>query len=352
MTNPTRIGRFQISRELGRGSLGSVYLGHDPVLGRDLAIKTFRADVGDINRLRYEDHFIQEARAMGSLAHPHIVTIYEASIDKGNSYVAMELLDGQELNRLLEQGRRFTPDEAASICWKIADALSHAHGRGVIHRDIKPANIFMIKDDQPKLVDFGIARAPKPADAQQSGNEENAAAGGAKNRWAHTLSRPDRLLGTPNYMSPEQAQNKAVDARSDIYSLGVVMYEMLVGVLPFHAPNDKLLLQQVIGKTPVPPHRLDPAIPAALSRIVMTAMNKRPDRRYPDAGAMALDLKRYLIRMRRARRRMKIPVSALDTEGASGSPGLASRLGRKTALSIGLGMALLAVAMAATAILK
>jgi eukaryotic-like serine/threonine-protein kinase len=297
----SRLGRFYVTRELGRGSVGCVYLAHDPVLGRDLAVKTFRPDLSELERARCEGHFINEARAMGALAHPHIVTIYDASIEKGNIYVAMEVLEGRELDKLLARGRRFSPDEVASICWKVADALAHAHERHVVHRDIKPANIFMVGDDQPKLVDFSIARAPNRINESLSDGE-----------WQDTLFRPDQLLGTPNYMSPEQAQSKPVDARTDIYSLGAVMYEMLVGVTPFRATTDRVLLQHIVSKTPIAPHEIDPRIPPALSRIVMTAMNKRPDRRYPNAEAMAVDIKRYLIRMRRARRRMNIPVNALE----------------------------------------
>jgi eukaryotic-like serine/threonine-protein kinase len=334
----SRIGRFYISRELGRGTVGCVYLAHDPVLGRNLAVKTFRPDLSDLERARCEGHFINEARAMGSLAHPHIVTIYDASIEKGNIHVAMEVLEGQELSKILAKGKRFTPDETASICWKIADALDHAHRRQVIHRDIKPANIFMVSDDQPKLMDFSIARAP---------NRVNDSA--SPEQWRHTLTRPDQVLGTPNYMSPEQAQGKPVEASTDIYSLGAVMYEMLVGVTPFQAMNDKLLLQHIISKIPMAPHEVNPDIPVALSRIVMTAMNKRPDRRYPSAGAMAVDIKRYLIRMRRARRRMNIPVSAL--EGSENTP-LRGWISQRQAYWLaGLGLAL-AAGLAAASLLR
>lgn len=308
--------------------MGCVYLAHDPVLGRDLAVKTFRPDLNELERARCEGHFINEARAMGALAHPHIVTIYDASIEKGNIYVAMEVLEGRELDKLLARGRRFSPDEVASICWKIADALDHAHQRQVIHRDIKPANIFMLKDDQPKLVDFSIARAPNRIHDRLPDGE-----------WQDTLFRSDQLLGTPNYMSPEQAQGKPVDSRTDIYSLGAVMYEMLVGVTPFRATTDRVLLQHIVSKTPMAPHEIDPRIPAALSRIVMTAMNKRPDRRYPSAAAMAVDIKRYLIRMRRARRRMNIPVNALETSEDTRLPGWLSNASIRTYWIAGLGLA-------------
>ncbi|HYD96344.1 MAG TPA: serine/threonine-protein kinase [Noviherbaspirillum sp.] len=297
----TRIGRFYISRELSRGSIGCVYLGHDPVIGRDIAIKTFNPRLTAAERHRYEQQFINEARAAGLLSHPHIVTVYDASVEGGMPWIALEYLQGRELSKLLDGGHRYLPEEVAAIVWKIADALDHAHRRGVIHRDVKPANIFMIRDDQPKLVDFGIARSPnripeKSADPQ----------------GPVTLVTGNRLVGTPNYMSPEQASGKPVDARTDIYSLGAVMYEMLTGRKPFTADSADKLLQQIACKAPAAPHEIDSKIPPALSQIVMTAMSKRPEKRYETAEKMALDIRRYLVRQRRARRRMKIPVPALE----------------------------------------
>jgi len=297
----SRIGRFYITRELGRGTVGCVYLGHDPVLGRDLAIKTYNPRLTPVERNRYEHQFINEARASGLLSHPHIVTIYDASVENGETYIAMEYLRGRELNKLLDSGHRFPPDEVASVVWKLADALNHAHQREVIHRDVKPANIFMVADDQPKLVDFGIARAPNRV-ADKNADPDDPV----------TLLMGNRLLGTPNYMSPEQATGKPVDERTDIYSLGAVMYEMLVGRKPFHSESAEKLLQLIAYKAPPAPHELDARIPEALSGIVMKAMSKRPEKRYETAEKMALDLKRYLVRQRRARRRMKIPVEALS----------------------------------------
>jgi len=288
----SRIGRFYITRELGRGSTGCVYLGHDPVIGREVALKTFNPDLAPADKVRHERQFINEARVAGRLSHPSIVVIYDACIERDAAYVAMEYLQGCELNQLLDQGRRFAPDETASIAWRIADALDHAHRHGVVHRDIKPANIFMLEDEHPKLVDFGIAFAPNGmGDAQAAGDE-----------------RKD-LLGTPNYMSPEQASGKLVDARTDIYSLGAVMYEMLTGQKPFQAHQVDKLLHEIQHKTPRAPHEIDPAIPVELSRIAMKAMHKRLDQRYQSAERMALDIKRYLLLERRAKRRMRLPIS-------------------------------------------
>lgn len=303
----SRIGRFYITRELGRGTIGCVYLGHDPVIGREIAIKTFHPRLTSAEKSRYEQQFINEARAAGLLQHPHIVTIYDASVEGGMVYIAMEYLQGRELHKWLESGHRFTPGEVASIVWKIADALNHAHQRQVVHRDIKPANIFMVKDDQPKLVDFGIARAPN-----------RVADKAAKVDEPYTIYHGNNLIGTPNYMSPEQATGKAVDSRTDIYSLGAVMYEMLSGRTPFHAENTDKLLQQIAYKAPPPPHEIDSRIPVVLSQIVMKAMSKRPEKRYQDAEQMALDIKRFLLRERRDRRRLQFPVAALERRDVEG----------------------------------
>lgn len=303
----SRIGRFYLTHELGRGSLGCVYLGHDPVIARDVAVKTFNPRLTPVERTRYEHQFINEARAAGRLSHPHIITIYDASNEGGTTYVAMEYLQGRELSKVLESGHRFKPDEVASIAWKLADAVNHAHENQVIHRDIKPANIFMLKDDQPKLVDFGIARSPnRLAEKNAQGDDP------------YTIFHGNNLVGTPNYMSPEQALGKILDERTDIYSLGAVMYEMLTGRKPFHADDTDKLLQQIAFKAPPAPHEIDPQVPTVLSEIVMKAMSKRPEKRYQDAGKMALDIKRYLLRERRARRRTRIGLppteQALGTE--------------------------------------
>ena len=309
----SRIGRFYITRELGRGTMGCIYLGHDPVLGRDIAIKTFNPRLTLSERAKFEQQFINEARAAGALSHPHIVTIYDASIENNAPHIAMEYLQGRGLNKLLDRGHRYKPNEVASIVCKIADALDHAHRRQVIHRDIKPGNIFMVQVDQPKLIDFGIARAPNRIAIRVSSEEAQ-----------YTLHQQDMLLGTPNYMSPEQALGNDVDARTDIYSLGAVMYEMLVGRKPFQSDNPDKLLQLVAYKAPRAPSEIEPSIPIMLSDIVMKAMNKRPERRYQTAEAMMHDLKRYLRRERRAQRRMKIPIPTLERNKPS-PPSLASR---------------------------
>ncbi|WP_019141460.1 serine/threonine protein kinase [Noviherbaspirillum massiliense] len=299
----SRIGRFSITRELGRGSTGRVYLGHDPVIARDVAIKTFHPGLSGPDRKPHEQQLINEARAAGRLSHPNIVTIYDASSEGGTTYIAMELLQGCELQKMLDGGTRFRPGEVAAIAWKLADALDHMHRNAVIHRDIKPANIFMVEDKQPKLMDFGIARSPNRTSGML-----------AQDDAPYTIFHND-LLGTPNYMSPEQASGIPVDERTDIYSLGTVMYEMLVGRKPFQSDETDKLLHQITHKTPRTPHEIDSRIPPALSQIVMKAMSKRPEKRYSDAASMALDIKRYIAHQKRARRGRQIRKATLEKRG-------------------------------------
>lgn len=302
---PVRIGRFHILRELGRGAIGAVYLAHDPVIDRSVAIKTFNPRLTPAERQRHAQQFINEARAAGRLSHPNIVTIFDAASENGTTYVAMEYLQGRELHKLLDDGHRFDSGEIAAIVRKLAEALEHAHRNGVIHRDLKPSNIFMQADNQPKLVDFGIARAPnrvsdKPDDAGPP----------------YTLFHSN-LLGTPNYMSPEQALGKRADARSDIYALGAVLYEMLAGRKPFASGDSQQLLQMIAYQAAPAPHEIDRRIPLELSQIAMKAISKRPEKRYQHAQQMALELRRYLARQRRdggQRHPRREPLAAGDDE--------------------------------------
>lgn len=287
-----RIGRFRIIRELGRGTIGCVYLGHDPVIDREVAIKTFLPSMSAAARKRMEEQFINEARASGRLNHTNIVTIYEAFSEGGTTYIAMEYLQGTELHRLLAAKHKFSTSDIASIIYRLANALDFAHKNKVVHRDIKPANIFLVADNQPKLMDFGIARAPnRVADEQGDGNDA-----------PFTLYCKDNLLGTPNYMSPEQATYSPVDHRTDIYSLGAVMYEMLTGRRPFVAENVEKLLEKIAHRAPKAPHEINPEIPEGLSAIVMRAMSKRPEKRYASAADMAEEIKRYVLAGKRRRR--------------------------------------------------
>lgn len=285
-----RIGRFHVLRELGRGIVGAVYLAHDPVIDRQVAIKTFNPGLHPIERKQHAEEFINEARAAGRLSHPGIVTIYDASTENGTAWIAMEYLRGQTLSFMLERRQPFKFEDIASIIWRVADALDHAHQNGVIHRDIKPGNIFLDDKMRPVLVDFGIARSPDRISSAWWTTDQT-----------YTLSGHN-LLGTPHYMSPEQALGQQIDSRTDLYSLGVVMYEMLCGAKPYPTDNWVELVEMLRTRSAPPPHKINPDVPVELSRIAMKAMAKRSSARYQRAEELVQDLRRYLIRQRRKRR--------------------------------------------------
>ena len=282
-----RIGRFTITDKLGSGSNGNVMLGHDPVIDRPVAIKILNNPSGATDKKQREQQFINEARAAGRLSHPNIVTIYDASTEGGTTFIAMEFLQGKDLRELMANGKRFDIIEAAGIAYKVANALAFAHNQGVIHRDIKPANIFLVGDNQPKVVDFGIARVPnRTLDAEGQ---------------PQTLFK-NNLMGTPNYMSPEQAASQPVTALTDVYSLGATLYEMLTNQKPFPASDFDKLLYNIAHKTPKSPDLINPEVPERLAHIVMKAMQKKPHRRYKSAAEMALALNKFLAKEKRARR--------------------------------------------------
>lgn len=284
-----RVGRFTVTDKLGKGSNGTVFLGHDPVIDRPVAIKILGAAIGVADKKQQEQHFINEARAAGRLSHPNIVTIFDASSEGGTTFIAMEFLQGQDLRELMAGGRRFDIIEISNIICKVAEALAYAHENGVIHRDIKPANIFILPNNQPKVVDFGIARAPNRVLDGGNGPE-------------HTIFN-NNIMGTPNYMSPEQAMGKPVNALTDVYSLGALMYEMLTLQKPFHSQDIDKLLHQIANKIPKSPSEISPKIPEKLSHIVMKAMHKDPIMRYSSAAEMAVALNKFLARDKRLKRK-------------------------------------------------
>lgn len=286
-----RAGRFLLTEKLGSGTDGTVYKGHDPVIDRDVAIKILTPPANPAERKSREQQFINEARAAGRLSHPNIVTIFDTSVENGTTFIAMEFLPGRDLRGELNSGRKFDIIEAANIVQKIADALHFAHQNGVIHRDIKPGNIFVLPNGQPKVVDFGIARAPNRV--HTPGNT-----GGA------TLFH-NNVMGTPNYMSPEQAMGRNVDEKTDIYSLGAVLYELIAGVKPFPSQDMDKLLQQIIHKSPKPIANYAPNVPEQLVRIIVKAMQKDPKQRYQTAGEMSAALMQFLERDRKLKRKRK-----------------------------------------------
>ena len=275
--DPSRIaGRFTIETRLGAGAFGTVYKARDEVLGRTVAIKTIRlealaasADAGDPTLTRFR----REAQVSAQLRHPNILTVYDVGEAEGVSYLAMEFLDGSSLDKLLELERRLSPTRAASIGTQVAQALAHAHRAGVVHRDVKPANIIIEDVGRVKVTDFGIARAAC-ADAQST-----ATAG---------------LLGTPAYMSPEQARGDDLDGRSDIFSLGAVLYEMLTGKRAFRGDSITGLIFKVITEQPVPVRNLAADVPEGVEAIVLRALSKSREERYQDAEELVRALRAFV----------------------------------------------------------
>jgi serine/threonine-protein kinase len=261
---PKTIGRFTVLNEIGRGSYGTVWAAHDPVLGREVAIKVIPLAREAQYRTQIEASFLREAKSAGAMSHPSIVTIYDAGKTDAFAYIAMERLHGQDLHEYLSSGNRMSPRQAASMMMRLADAIHYANKRGLVHRDIKPSNIFLSRDLKPKLLDFGTALAPVPRDAAEKGTRH--------------------LVGTPNYMSPEQAKGDPLDARSDIFSLGTILYELLAGRRAFDGRTVDETLEQVIDAAPRPIDKLRPETPAALLAIVRKAMAREPDQRYARAA--------------------------------------------------------------------
>jgi serine/threonine-protein kinase len=271
-----QIGRYRILGELGRGALGVVYRAKDPALDREVALKTINLADDAEERVAYEKRFFQEAKAAGKLTHPHIVTTYDFGEEEGVAYMAMELLDGTELRERLREGA-LPAAEAVDIARQVADALAFAHERGVVHRDVKPGNIMLLARGQAKIMDFGIARMRTTADFKTS---------------------TGMVLGTPKYMSPEQIGGLPVDNRSDIFSLGIVLYEMLTGVRLFAGDDVTQITHNVQSTEPEPPTRLNPELPAMLDFIVARALKKDAAVRYQDAYELAADLATCLAELR------------------------------------------------------
>ena len=267
------IGRYALKYSLGEGGIGTVYAAHDPLLSRPIAVKTLHVDVAQEQRAAFNSLFLDEARAAAALSHPQIVTVFDAGISDDRAYIAMELLRGRDLRQLRRDGWRPTPAQAALIGRRVADALAYAHGKGVVHRDIKPANIFMTGRTQPRVLDFGIARI---AHGRGVGSGSELAA------------------GSPYYMAPEQARQQPSDGRGDVFSLGVVLYELLTDVKPFRGDSLAEITRAVLEHEPPRADALNRAVPPGLAAIVAKAMAKDPEQRYPSAGALARELRRWL----------------------------------------------------------
>ncbi|MGO9442444.1 MAG: protein kinase domain-containing protein [Terriglobales bacterium] len=264
-----KIGRYDITGELGKGAMGVVYKATDPNIGRTVAIKTTRLDAHGLDTEDLLRRFRNEARAAGTLNHPNIVTIYDAGEQEGVFYIAMEYIEGETLHGLLSQHRSLPVEKVIDIVRQVCAGLDYAHAHGVIHRDVKPANIMLAASGAVKVMDFGIAKA-----------------GG-------TVTATGQVLGTPNYMSPEQVKGKPIDGRSDLFSVGVLLYEMLTGEKPFDGQNVTTIIYKIVSENPIPPRELDVTIHPGLSAVVTKALAKAPDERYQTGAELVADLANY-----------------------------------------------------------
>ncbi len=265
----SHLGRYEVIGELGQGAMGVVYKATDPLIDRIVAIKTITLSLAQEEREEYEARFYQEAKAAGRLSHPNIVTIYDVGRSGDVAYIAMEFLQGRELRDILNDDKLLPVDQVMDIVAQVALGLAYAHEHGIVHRDVKPSNIMVGRDGHVKITDFGIARMASAAVRTQTG----------------------MVLGSPKYMSPEQVMGKLTDQRSDIFSLGVMLYEMLTGQAPFTGENVNAIMYQTLNAIPQPPSALNAAVPDMLNFIVAKALAKDLDHRYQNAKDFANDLR-------------------------------------------------------------
>jgi len=272
MDTATKAGRYEILGELGRGGMGVVYRAKDPSIGRTVAVKIIRlSEEGTgMSHAQLVENFQTEARAVGLLTHPNIVVIYDVGESDGVYYITMELVNGKSLQSMLDSGEKFSLPRLWGIMEQVCYALQFAHDHNVVHRDIKPANIMLTRDDFVKITDFGTARIMQYGASQQTS-----------------------ATGTPGYMSPEQIKGKAVDGRTDIFSLGVMLYEMTTGQKPFRGPDIATILYKILNEEPVAPRQVNPNIPLGVSSTILKALTKSPHLRYENCRELLEDLKHY-----------------------------------------------------------
>ena len=273
METIVKAGRYEILGELGRGAMGVVYRATDPVIGRPVAVKTIRLSEEGTGLTRPEllSRFQTEARAAGLLTHPNIVVVYDAGEENGLYYITMELVEGKSLQALIDGGHAFPASRVLRIMEQTCSALQFAHERNIVHRDIKPANLMLTRDDTVKVTDFGTAKILQFGTVQQT----------------------THVMGTPSYMSPEQVKGRPVDGRSDIFSLGVVLYELLTGEKPFPGHSITTVIYKIVNEEPIPPRQLNPSLHPGLNEVVLRALSKEPETRYQSCREMLEDLRSY-----------------------------------------------------------
>ena len=279
-----KLGRYEVVRELGKGAMGIVYLAKDPLIGRLVALKTIRAAAyaDDDETKEFQQRFIREAQAAGILNHPAIVTVHDIGQDdaSGVSFIAMEYVEGQNLKEVLAQGRALSFEQIGDIVMQVADALDFAHAKGIVHRDVKPANIILLDGYRAKITDFGIAKI----------------ASGVSN-----LTTTGQFLGTPNYMAPEQIKGAPVDGRTDIFSLGICLYECLTRRKPFGGDSLTSISYKIVHEPFAPLHEVNPQIPDGFADVVALCLAKEPGKRYQRAKDLAAALRQVVRGERPAR---------------------------------------------------
>ncbi|MCC6389397.1 MAG: serine/threonine protein kinase [Bryobacterales bacterium] len=280
------IGHYRIAGLIGRGGMGEVYQATDTRLDRDVALKFLPEDYVDTPDAR--ERFRREARAISALNHPNICTLYDVAEYDGQPFLVMELIEGQSLKQRLAGGA-LAADEAVAIATQVCEALEAAHAKGIVHRDIKPANIFITARGPVKILDFGLAKLRSEPHAVPE-----AMAGSATSASESTVTIPGRAMGTASYMSPEQARGENVDARSDLFSLGVVLYQMTTGTRPFEGGTPAQTVEAILAGNPIPPRLRNSAIPARLERVIFKALERDRARRYQSAEELRADLERVM----------------------------------------------------------
>jgi serine/threonine protein kinase len=265
-----KIGRYEITGELGKGAMGVVYKATDPNIGRTVAIKTLRIDIHGAENEEILGRFKNEARAAGMMNHANIITIYDAGEQAGMFYIAMEFIEGQTLQGLLKQQKALPMKQATDIVRQVCSGLDYAHARGIIHRDIKPANIMITGDGTVKIMDFGIAKSGSTG-----------------------MTSTGQVVGTPNYMSPEQVKGLPLDGRTDLFSVGVVLYEMLTGRRPFGGENVTSIIYKIVHEKPSAPQDLVEGLHPGLSAVVMKALAKSPGERFATGAEFARAVQAY-----------------------------------------------------------